>query len=293
MSKPDSHSVLDAVSIDDRLAISSDVYLAMTSQLSETQSMLDWLLASGGTFHPSLTVNNGTSDTTSSSIPCSSESDETTGLSVFSTSNILPKEALVSCPIEVAITPELATQAICEVTGIRGEEMEEWNERMRICAYISLHSAFNDRPYVSVSSLSIYSDAQNRPVLAHRAYIDSLLPSSAPLTPLYFTSAELQLLGGTNLAGAVEEQRRKWQSESERVRRMLRLDGLTWYLRFSCIAKQDADRCRAGIDISLPQLTSPPAHSLQSSSVIPLRKLAQVLIRLMKERYPIQSCYQV
>jgi len=64
--------------------------------------------------------------------------------------------------------------------------------------------------------------------LAHGPYVDSLPPASSLLTPLQFTPPELEFLRGTNLAGAVEDRRREWQTESEVVRDVLGMDGLTW-----------------------------------------------------------------
>lgn len=54
------------------------------------------------------------------------------------------------------MTSELATKAVCEITGIEegqliwpkdlGKEGEPWNERMRIGAYLGLHWVYQERP---------------------------------------------------------------------------------------------------------------------------------------------------
>lgn len=55
----------------------------------------------------------------------------------------------MSCPFALAITPELATKAIADATGVNAEAFvwpaessqagARWNERMRIATYIALH----------------------------------------------------------------------------------------------------------------------------------------------------------
>ena len=59
---------------------------------------------------------------------------------------------MVSCPFDLAVTPELATRAICEVLNMISETLvwpegngiagEQWNERMLICAYLCLHFVY-------------------------------------------------------------------------------------------------------------------------------------------------------
>lgn len=75
---------------------------------------------------------------------------------MFADDTIHPGEKLVSCPFSLAVTSELATQAVCEITGIEegqliwpkdlGKEDEPWNERMRIGAYLGLHWVYQERP---------------------------------------------------------------------------------------------------------------------------------------------------
>jgi hypothetical protein len=66
--------------------------------------------------------------------------------------------------------------------------------------------------------------------LRHWPYIASL-PSPGDLsTPMFFTQAEMQLLQGTNLYGAIAERQEEWQSESKVVSETLEEEGLTWYV---------------------------------------------------------------
>ncbi|KEI38998.1 uncharacterized protein L969DRAFT_88387 [Mixia osmundae IAM 14324] len=60
----------------------------------------------------------------------------------------------------------------------------------------------------------------------HQAYVDTLPPRSAMRTPLWFNPAEVQLLQGTNLAGAVTDRQRDWQLEWMTVLRRAGQSGL-------------------------------------------------------------------
>lgn len=68
--------------------------------------------------------------------------------------------------------------------------------------------------------------------LRHMIYIASLPTPSDLTTPLYFTDSELDLLDGSNLAGAVVDRRNEWQKESKAIQQVLRKEGLTWYVQF-------------------------------------------------------------
>ena len=48
------------------------------------------------------------------------------------------------------------------------------------------------------------------------------------MTPLFFSDAESDLLRGSNMYGAVAEQRALWQAESETVQELLDDPRLTW-----------------------------------------------------------------
>ncbi|KGB77599.1 cytoplasmic protein [Cryptococcus deuterogattii 99/473] len=183
----------------------------MSSHITQASELIDWIVSNGGYFHPSAKL----------------RIDESTGLSVFADDTIHPEEKLVSCPFSLAVTSELATQAVCEITGIEegqliwpkdlGKEDEPWNERMRIGAYLGLHWVYQERP-----------DAEWPRSLVHKTYLASLPSASNLPTPLYFTESELQLLSGSNLLGAVEDRRAEWSAESKALRTILKEDGLTW-----------------------------------------------------------------
>ncbi|WVF70755.1 hypothetical protein IAT40_005549 [Kwoniella sp. CBS 6097] len=182
-----------------------------SSALAKPQELIEWLRANGGHFHPSAEL----------------KVDPQFGLSVFSTAPIKADERLVSCPFELAITAQVASKAVAQVTGIKEDEMvwpagsskegEKWNERMRIGAYLELHWVYKEK-----------SDALWPSTLAHKVYLDSLPSPSDLTTPLYFNDSELELLKGSNLLGAVEDRKREWKAESDAVRAVLKEDELTW-----------------------------------------------------------------
>jgi hypothetical protein len=49
-------------------------------------------------------------------------------------------------------------------------------------------------------------------------YIDTLPEPASLLTPLHFTSAELNLLKGTNMYGACHDRQKEWEHEWRQVR---------------------------------------------------------------------------
>ncbi|WWC66594.1 uncharacterized protein I206_100497 [Kwoniella pini CBS 10737] len=180
------------------------------SDLAKVNSLISWLREKGGHFHESAEI----------------KIDSETGVSPFSTASIGPDEGLVSCPFELAITADLASQAICEVKGIKSEDLvwpvgtskegEIWNERMRISAYLGLHWIYKEK------------DEQLPSALAHSPYIEALPSTSNLTTPLYFSSAELDLLKGSTMYQAVNARKQEWKAESDAIRSVLKEDGLTW-----------------------------------------------------------------
>lgn len=179
--------------------------------MTQATELIDWIVSNGGYFHPSAKL----------------QVDESTGLSVFADNTIKPEEKLVSCPFSLAVTSELATQAVCEIAGVEkgqliwpkghAKEGKPWNERMRIGAYLGFHWIYQERP-----------ETEWPRSLVHKTYLASLPPASNLSTPLYFTESELQLLSGSNLLGAVEDRRKEWSAESAALRSVLKEDGLTW-----------------------------------------------------------------
>ncbi|WWD17987.1 hypothetical protein CI109_102433 [Kwoniella shandongensis] len=215
----------------------------MSDSIVKADALVSWLKANGGHFHPSAKL----------------QIDEITGLSAFSTGPIASDERLVSCPFELAVTSGLATQAVCETVAVEEEELvwpagsskagEAWNERMRIGAYLGLHWVYQDK-----------KDSQWPPALAHLTYLDSLPNSSDLTTPLYFSDAELGLLSGSNLLGAVEDRKREWKAESEVVRSVLKQDGLTWD-RYLAIATYMSSRSFPSKLLELPDNGGSATHS--------------------------------
>ena len=135
--------------------------------------------------------------------------------------------------------------------------MERANEGVHLLGFTPSHQAIIvSEWYEMLESSGLMRRCS--PVLAHSHYINSLPSTSSLLTPLHFTTPELDLLKGTNLAGAVEDQRRTWQEESEIVRQVLRLDKLTWWVLHEAM-NSDLNG-RAGTSIVMTQLISLPDH---------------------------------
>ncbi|WVW82084.1 hypothetical protein I302_104089 [Kwoniella bestiolae CBS 10118] len=185
------------------------------ADITKANTFITWLRSKGGEFHQSAQL----------------QIDPETGLSPISTSIIGPDERLVSCPFDLAITSELATQALCEITNTTEEDLvwpaessrqgENWNARMRIGGYLGLHWIYQDKKKVEEGS-------SFPPALQHLPYLDALPPSSTLTTPLYFSEGEVELLKGSTLYGGVKARKEEWKAECEVVRKVLKEDGLTW-----------------------------------------------------------------
>ncbi|ORY30006.1 hypothetical protein BCR39DRAFT_530565 [Naematelia encephala] len=175
-------------------------------QLPNAAILREWLEAHGGVFHPSVEFRN----------------DPLTGLSPFASTELPSGETLVSCPFELAVTPEESTRAICDICGLDDSELQGWNERMRICGYLGLHLTR------AASGVDLPSS------LRHLPYINALPPCSELLTPLFYSPAELELLAGTNLYGAVHDREQELRAEYEQVQSKLRGDAPSWDQYLSC-----------------------------------------------------------
>ncbi|KAK8865828.1 hypothetical protein IAR55_000976 [Kwoniella newhampshirensis] len=207
----------------------------MSSAIDRAEALVTWLRSNGGHFLPSAKF----------------QIDEITGLSIFATEPLASDERLVSCPFELAVTSDVATQAVCEIVAVDEEELvwpagsskagQAWNERMRIGAYLGLHWVHQQK-----------KETQWPPALAHLTYLDSLPDPSDLTTPLYFTDPELRLLSGSNLFGAVEDRRREWKAEADTVRAVLKEQGLTWD-RYLAIATYMSSRSFPSKLLELPE----------------------------------------
>ena len=86
--------------------------------------------------------------------------DEGTGLSIYTTTSIPPDAHLISCPFTLAITPKIAVGAIVSLCPNVQDSVKEWNERMVIAVYLTLHWIWADKlgsPSSSyVSSLRLF-----------------------------------------------------------------------------------------------------------------------------------------
>lgn len=69
--------------------------------------------------------------------------------------------------------------------------------------------------------------------LAHWPYLDTLPAPEKLLTPLHFTSAELEVFKGTNLYGATCDRLHDWQTEWRFCQDIVATVNQTWGNEFS------------------------------------------------------------
>ncbi|WWC99479.1 hypothetical protein V866_006382 [Kwoniella sp. B9012] len=214
------------------------------ADISKANNFISWLRSKGGHFHESAEL----------------KVDPETGLSPFSTFSIGPDERLVSCPFDLAITSELATQAICEIANVAEEQLvwpaessrqgEKWNARMGIGAYLGLHWIYQEK---------LSEDSSFPPALQHLEYLESLPPPTSLTTPLYFSPAELELLKGSTLYGGVKARQEEWKAECEVVRKILKEDGLTWD-RYLATSTYMSSRSFPSILLHIPDQADSQTH---------------------------------
>jgi hypothetical protein len=145
---------------------------------------------------------------------------DTHGVSVFSTSSIIPHTPIVSCPFSICITPRLALSQLSAL--LPRPILDSLNDHQLICAYISLHALPLNEKYEKI--------------FHHRPYFRSLPEEGTILTPLWWRDQELDLIRGTTLGAAAEERREKWKEEWQDLKNKLRaieesqdvLSALTW-----------------------------------------------------------------
>ncbi|RXK36867.1 hypothetical protein M231_05841 [Tremella mesenterica] len=172
----------------------------MSSQLGAAGQLLEWIKQGRGWIHPSLYL----------------KLDPYTGLSIYTSTPLSPDERILSCPLSLTITPTLATRAICAEYDIVESELimrdgTPWSEKILLAVYLVLHWI---KPY--------------SPNLHHQIYVDALPPPETLTSPLHFSDAELDLLEGTNLLGAVRDRKNELMEEAEIVREALKEPGTTW-----------------------------------------------------------------
>ena len=119
------------------------------TQREHAGRLLTWIEQNGGSVHPLLELRQGQISALDYWIfGCQLTllpSDYRTGLSLFSSEPIEIGSTLISCPFDLAITPDRATAALVEHRPGLDKELAGWNERMRIAAYLMLHWQWLDR----------------------------------------------------------------------------------------------------------------------------------------------------
>lgn len=169
-----------------------------------------WLQASGGNFHPSLEFRRGQSCSNLDSLFRSRPfglADEF-GMSVYAVERLPPHTSAVTCPFSLAITPEVARQALAARIG----DSTSWTDHELMVTYLASH--------LSPASTNLHAISA-----PHEPYLASLPRPADMSTPLYFSTGERELLRGTNLYGAVKDRETMWKEELEGVRSKLSVTG--------------------------------------------------------------------
>ncbi|KAJ7167510.1 hypothetical protein C8R46DRAFT_1269466 [Mycena filopes] len=141
----------------------------------------DWLEHNGGYFHPQARLQQVSS-----------------GFCVVASESLPPDSKIVSCPFSLAITKDVAFNALSALLGPTAD-LSGWTERQLISSYISFHW--------------IIGDDASAGKLAHLPYVKSLPSRDKLRTPLHFTETELEHLKGSNLYGATIDRAREWKAE--------------------------------------------------------------------------------
>ncbi|EIW56718.1 SET domain-containing protein [Trametes versicolor FP-101664 SS1] len=123
------------------------------------------------------------------------------GFSILAANDIPADAAIVSIPFSLAITPEGSKDALQGTLKVSADAMQgaldSLSERQLICTYLCMH-------WIADRSLT---------VLRHGPYLDTLPSPERLVTPLHFTSNELEAFRGTNLYGATIDRQRDWEAE--------------------------------------------------------------------------------
>ncbi|KAG1865954.1 hypothetical protein F4604DRAFT_1779578 [Suillus subluteus] len=163
-----------------------------------------WLTTCGGFIHPFVSLSQGKF-----------------GLSAIAQDTIDADTTIVSCPFSLAIDLECSLHAL---TALFGDatlvDLQSWSERQLICTYICLHWIFPDSSPIP-------------DVLRHLPYLKSLPPADALLTPLQFTSSELEAFRGTNIYGATLDRQESWSAEWNKCRTFIHAVNADWAKRYT------------------------------------------------------------
>ncbi|PIL26079.1 hypothetical protein GSI_11833 [Ganoderma sinense ZZ0214-1] len=157
-----------------------------------------WLVQNGGRIHPEVHFEPGLA-----------------GFNVVARNDISANQSIVSIPFSLAITPEVARQALKELLG---HEQPSLNERQLECTYMVLHWIV--RPL-------------NSDVLKHDPYLITLPSPDKLRTPLHFTDLELAAFRGSNLFGATLDRKRQWEAEWQQCREAVASANADWGTEFT------------------------------------------------------------
>ncbi|TFY63912.1 hypothetical protein EVJ58_g2957 [Rhodofomes roseus] len=177
----------------------------MTEQTTpdDISTFIEWLSNNGGKFHRNVSFR-----------------AEPSGYSVVARQDIPSDTAVVYCPFNLAITPDISRRAITSIlTSTDHSSLDNWSERQLICSYICLHW--------------ILSEPSHRDILVHWPYLKTLPSADKLRTPLHFTHNELEAFRGSNLYGATLDRQREWQQEWRECQDFLSAANPAWASDFT------------------------------------------------------------
>ncbi|KZS93388.1 SET domain-containing protein [Sistotremastrum niveocremeum HHB9708] len=179
-----------------------------SNEPASVRAFREWFSANGGSIHEDAYFER-----------------EKSGMGVYAKKGISSGQTIVSCPISLAVTDQVARDYLVAVLSDPHQVLEKWSSRELICSYIVMHW---------VSQEVDPEENSSRPKPLHRPYLDILPPAPNLKTPLQFTDAEIDLLKGTNLHGAaldrIEERSKEWKRCLSLIRETSQkwADAFTW-----------------------------------------------------------------
>lgn len=145
---------------------------------------------------------------------------------------------IVTCPFSLIITKHAASQALETLLG--HPSLDAWSERQLICSYLCFHRLCPEQRSIVITPPSPTfvhgSHDSSSEALRHFPYIQCLPPAADLLTPLHFTTAEREILRGTNLYGATSDRERDLRTEWVQCRSLVHgvnpawADAFTWFV---------------------------------------------------------------
>ncbi|KAF8130332.1 hypothetical protein EV363DRAFT_1219306, partial [Boletus edulis] len=194
-----------------------------------------WLIAHGGSFHPSVVL----------------KTQGPFGISVLAP-RIDEDTTIVTCPFSLIITKHTSLQALKTLLGNDAHaSLDTWSERQLICSYLCFHQ--------------LCPEQSSQGVLRHFPYIQCLPAAANLLTPPHFTTTEREILRGTNLYHATLDRERNWRARWEQCHSLVQMvnpawgDLFTWDVYLIALTYLSSRAFPSSVLSSNPSLVSTPS----------------------------------